>query len=176
MAPFRRSRASTDEGRFLAARIADAKRRGATNAEIGVAFGINPRTVRKIRSGESSGRRTFGRLVEPSQRAAEHLPPGASPSIVRVDLKFTDTNGTEAIRTVNARVPTVRTRSGKLVAATPADIFRIPNFATLVNAEAERLARQYGFSMDPAGATIRSMRPIAVRRKPLRIAISGRSA
>lgn len=209
MARARRARAVTTEGRFLASRIQDAKRRGATNEQIARAFGINERTVRKIRSGESSGKRTFGRLVEPSQDAARS--PGASPSIIRVDIRLSNGN----IRTVNARVPTVPTRSGRRVAATPADIFRIPGLESLIEAEIQRLERQYGirgtevdadidldcersycrhpasshvdrvgilgectecrcprFKLDDTARVV-SFRPIARRRKPLRIEISG---
>lgn len=167
----RRSTATSDEGRFLTSRIRLAKRQGATNAEIGRAFGINERTVRKIASGETTGKRTYRRLVEPSLAA----PSGQNLSIIRVDIMLS--NG--EIRTVNARVPTVRTRSGKLVAATPADIFRIPKLNSLIVAEMARLDRQYGgvpVEMGDAQATrahVMSFRPITYRKAPLRIEITG---
>lgn len=135
MARAKRSHATTTEGRFLAARIQDAHRRGYTNAEIARAYGINERTVRKIRSGETSGRRTFGRLVEPTRDVA----PGASPSIVRVDIRLSDGR----VRSVNARIPTIRNARGQAVAATPADIFRMPKLQTLIQAEARRLETLY---------------------------------
>lgn len=169
MARAKRSRATSSEGRFLASRIQDAHRRGYTNAEIARAYGINERTVRKIRSGESSGRQTFGRLVEPSRRA--DVAPGASPSIVRVDIKLP--NG--EVRTVNARIPTLRDASGKPVAPTPADVFRVPKLATLIQAEADRLVQHYGLTgaeFDAVRAHVVSFRPIALRRKPLRIEIT----
>lgn len=168
----RKSRATTAEGRFLASRIQDAHRRGATNAEIGRAFGINERTVRKIRSGETSGRRTFAQLVEPSLRAQG----GPNPSIVRVDIKIgEDAGGNDIIRTVNARIPTVVTRDGRRISATPADVFRIPGLATLIDAEGKRLATQYAASMDRPGkgARVQSFRPISQRRRPLRIEVTG---
>lgn len=169
MARPKRSGAATTEGRYLASRIQDAHRRGYTNAEIGRAYGINERTVRKIRSGETSGKRTFGRLVEPTQKA--EIVPGASPSIVRVDIKLP--NG--QVRTVNARIPTLRDRSGKPVAPTPADVFRVPKLASLIDAEAERLVQHYGLTgaeYSAVHAHVVSFRPIALRRKPLRIEIT----
>lgn len=167
----RRARATTTEGRFLAARIQDAHRRGATNAEIAQAFGINERTVRKIRSGETSGKRTFATLVEPSLRAQG----GPNPSIVRVDIKIgEDANGEDVIRTVNARIPTVVTRDGRRIAATPADVFRVPGLASLIEAERRRLMVQYQNEIRSAkGARVQSFRPISQRRKPLRIEVTG---
>lgn len=202
-----RARATTTEGRFLASRIQDAKRRGATNAQIARAFGINERTVRKIRSGESSGTRTFGKLVEPTRGA--RVAQGANPSIVRVDIRLS--NG--MIRTVNARVPTILDRRGNRVTPTPADLFRIPKLETLIDAEIKRLEQHYGltgaeidpdaecersYCHHPASAHVQvfgtldectrcrcpryrldrearvvSFRPIALRRKPLRIEITG---
>ncbi len=163
MARAKRSHATTTEGRFLASRIQDAHRRGHTNAEIARAYGINERTVRKIRSGETSGTRTFGRLVEPTRRA--EIVPGASPSIVRVDIKLPNGN----VRTVNARIPTLRDRSGTPVAPTPADVFRVPKLATLPFAcKAVEDRADY----DAVRAHVVSFRPIAMRRKPLRIEIT----
>lgn len=172
MARPKRARATTSEGRFLASRIQDAHRRGYTNAEIARAYGVNERTVRKIRSGETSGRRTFGRLVEPQR----NVHPGASPSIVRVDIRLP--NG--EVRSVNARIPTVRNARGQSVGATPADIFRMPQLQTLLDAEMARLARQYGgippdMDDDDAAevASVLSFRPIVRRSAPLRIAVTG---
>lgn len=174
MARPRRSRATTTEGRFLASRIQDAHRRGATNAEIARAFGINERTVRKIRSGETSGRRTFGRLVEPTGRAIETgRERGANPSIVRVDLKLgKDAAGNDVVRTVNARIPTIVNRRGQRVAATPADIFRIAGLNDLIDREIERLERQYGNIVVTGRGSVLSFRPMVRRRKPLRIEIT----
>jgi hypothetical protein len=163
-----RSRQETSEGRFLAARIQDARRRGATNREIADAFGINERTVRKIVSGESTGRGTFRRLVEPTQRAAQGSP---NPSIVRVDLQVTYADGTTETRSVNARVPTIRTARGDRVTPTPADVFRLPGAIEAATAEADRLARQYGQSL--AHARVTALRPILHRRAPLRFTIGG---
>jgi hypothetical protein len=167
-----RARATTGEGRFLASRIQDAKRRGATNEQIARAFGINERTVRRIRSGETSGTRTFGRLVAPSQKEPAK---GANPSIVRVDIKLgKDAAGNDIVRTVNARVPTVTNIRGERVTPTPADIFRIPGLPSLVQAEIDRLERQYGMLVvSGRGGRVESFRPIALRRKPLRIEITG---
>jgi hypothetical protein len=175
MAPrIRRARATTTEGRFLASRIQDAHRRGATNAEIGRAFGINERTVRKIRSGETTGKRTFERLTAPSREAAEKgMERGANPSIVRVDIKLgKDANGNDIVRTVNARIPTITNRLGQRTMATPADVFRIPRLEALIAREIDRLERQYGHVAVGGKTRVLGFRPIAIRRKPLRIEIS----
>jgi hypothetical protein len=164
MARPRKSRATTDEGRYLASRMIDARRRGATNADIGRAYNMNERTVRRIIAGETSGTRTFKRLVEPSITAAPNAP---NRSIIRVDIRLP--NGD--IRSVNARVPTVLTRSGQRVAATPADIFRVPQLNTLLIAEMKRLEERYGI-ISGGQSHIASFRPITHRRAPLRIAIS----
>lgn len=166
--------AKNTEGSYLAARIRDAERKGYTQAEIARAYGLKggARTVRKIKTGESSGKRTFGRLVEPSLRV--DTLPGASPSIVRVDIKLgVDADGNDVIRTVNARVPTLPDRTGKRVAATPADVFRVPRLDSLITREIERLERQYGGLVVSGSGQVYSFRPIARRRAPLRIEITG---
>lgn len=177
MPRFRRhSDAKSSEGRFLASRIIDAKRRGATNREIGSAFGINERTVRKIVSGDTPGTRTFERIVERPRRASERtLERGGNPSIVRVDLQVgVDGTGQPIVRSVNAQVPTVMTRSGKRVTPTPADIFRIPQLAALIDIERERMERQYGhLTTSDKGAGVLSFRPIMHRRRPLRFIVAG---
>lgn len=151
----------TEESRFLASRIQDAKRRGYTNREIGEAFGINERTVRKIRSGESSGTRTYRQRIEKAPRSA-------SPSIVRMDLRIgTDTDGNPVVRTVNAKVPALTSARGRRVAPTPFDVFRLPNLAAVAFAEGRRLQRNYGAlgGIHYTDPTISTIRPI-VRRNP----------
>jgi hypothetical protein len=170
-----RSAAQTGEGRFIASRITDARRRGATNADIARAFGINERTVRKIIAGETSGTATFERIAGKPRKAAETaVERGGNPSIVRVDIKLgVDSDGKDIVRTVNARVPTVRTLSGRMVTPTPADVFRIPKLAALISAEIERLERQYGAVIVAGRGQVLSMRPIVLRRAPLRIQVTG---
>lgn len=93
---------------------------------------------------------------------------------MRVDIKLgTDADGNDVVRTVNARIPTLPDRSGKRVAATPADVFRVPRLDTLIAREIERLERQYGGLVVSGHGQVRSFRPIALRRKPLRIEITG---
>lgn len=162
----RKSSASTTEGRFIASRVQDARRRGYTNREIAAAFDINERTVRKIVAGETSGKRTYRERVTPSEA------PNAS--IVRLDLVVgLDAQGNEIIRTVNAKTPLVRGRT-----PTPFDVFRLPNMQAVADAEGKRLARQYE-AMIAVHTTprISSLRPIA-RRNPNKrlVTIRGRVA
>lgn len=151
------------ESRFLASRIQDAKRRGATNAEIAREFGINERTVRKIRSGETSGARIYARKIEKA-------PENANPSIVRVDVMLGyDRNGDRIIRTVNAKVPVLTSASGKRVTPTPFDVFRLPNLQEVAEAERKRMLRQYGIVVarppKDTDSAISTIRPI-VHRNP----------
>jgi transcriptional regulator with XRE-family HTH domain len=166
----RRSGATTPEARFEASRIQDARRRGYTNREIAQQFGINERTVRKIVSGETSGRRIYREKIAPARRET------GSPSIVRLDLVVgIDDQGNEIIRTVNAKTPLINGRT-----PTPFDAFRLPDLATVARNETARLLRQYAGSL---GGTpidrprISSIRPIMYRdpRKRL-VTIVGRAA
>lgn len=157
------------EARYIASRIQDAKRRTNpatgkryTDKEIGAAFGINERTVRKIRSGETSGTRIYKSKIEKA-------PDKASPSIVRLDLEIgTDVNGNPVVRTVNAKVPALTSAKGKRVAPTPFDVFRLPDLSSVATAEGKRLQNQYAGSLGirPNGAPrISTIRPI-LRRNP----------
>lgn len=163
--------ADRPESRELAARIQDAKRRGYTNKQIGEAFGMNERTVRRIRSGETPGTRIYKERVQAAPR-------GSSPSIVRMDLLMgVDENGNEVVRTVNAKVPAMRTAKGMRRAPTPFDVFRLPDLASVATAEAKRLGREYGnlVARFAAPGTISSIRPIA-RRNPDKRLVTVRGA
>lgn len=152
------------ESRYLASRIQDARRRGYSNRIIADSFGINERTVRKIISGETSGRLIYRRHIEP-------VPKQANKSIVRVDLEIgKDQRGDPVVRTINAKVPTLPTRSGERATPTPFDVFRLPNLQEIANAEGRRMAREYSSLLtglnvnDPSGnIRISTIRPI-VRR------------
>lgn len=154
----RRAAATSPEGRFEASRIQDARRRGYTNREIASAFGINERTVRKIVSGETSGKRIYAEKVAPSR-----APGKQNLSIVRLDLVIgKDAAGEDVVRTVNAKTPLVRGRT-----PTPFDAFLIPDLVAVAAVETDRLQRQYAGSVvvvNYAGAgRIASIRPIERR-------------
>lgn len=135
----RKSKASTPEGRFIASRIADAKRRGATNRQIGEAFGVNERTVRKIVAGETSGTRTYHRKMDAPKR------PRSTPNIFRADLVIGEEDGREIVRSVNVKVPDLATARGK-AAPTPFDVFRVPSLQQIAIAEGDAMRRRYGLS------------------------------
>jgi len=132
--PHRKAQSSSDEGRFLASRIQDARRKGYSNRIIADSFGINERTVRKIVSGETSGKRLYAQHVAPSRAYTQNL------SIVRLDLAIgKDAQGNDVIRSVNAKTTLV---NGKT--PTPFDVLRMPSLNAIAMAEADRMRRQYG--------------------------------
>jgi hypothetical protein len=155
-----------DESRYIASRIQDASRKGHTQKEIGKAFGMDERTVRKVLRGETPGTRIYKSKVSTP-------PPKASPSIVRVDLEIKpDSNGRAPndpryngeVRTINARVPALPAAKGVRTAPTPFDVFRLPNMEAVALAEGKRMQNIYqiGIGVTPR---IVGVRPI-VRRNP----------
>lgn len=170
--PRRKARATTDEGRFIASRIQDARRRGYSTKIIADSYGINERTVRKILSGETSGRRLYAQHIAPTRDIPFRA--GTSPNIVRLDVVIgQDARGKDVVRTVNAKVDLVNGRT-----PTPFDVLRMPNLALVAQAEADRMRRQYvGMAVIEADADdldemanetprIQSIRPIQHRRDP----------
>lgn len=153
MARRRRSTATTDEGRFIASRIQDARRRGATNQEIADAFGIHERTVRKIVSGETPATRTFKRKMAPPSR------PISTPNVFRADIELAPGE----VRTVNVKVPDLPTRQGRQ-APTPFDVFRVPSLESVVAREERSMAIRYGF-VGAGGRGLIGLRSVA-RRNP----------
>lgn len=135
----RKSQATTTEGRFIASRIQDARRRGATNRQIGEAFGINERTVRKIVSGETPGTRVYHRKMDAPKR------PRSTPNIFRADLVIGEYDGREIVRSVNVKVPDLPTAKGKR-APTPFDVFRMPSLRSVALAEGDAMRRRYQLS------------------------------
>lgn len=137
----RKSGATTPEGRFIAARIRDAERRGYTQRQIAEAFGIpgGPRTVRKIKSGETSGTRTYHRKMDALER------PRSTPNIFRADLVIGEENGREIVRTVNVKLPDLATTHGR-AAPTPFDALRLPSLQEVAIAEGNAMRRRYGLA------------------------------
>lgn len=132
----RKSQATTTEARFIAARIRDAERRGYTQRQIGDAFGINERTVRKIKSGETSGTRTYHRKMDAPKR------PRSTPNIFRADLIIGEQDGRDIVRSVNVKIPDLPTATGRK-APTPFDVFRLPTLAQVAIAEGDAMRRRY---------------------------------
>lgn len=158
----RKAGATSEEGRFEASRIQAARRRGYTNREIASAFGINERTVRKIVSGETSGKRIYREKIAPTRNVA---PEARNLSIVRLDLVIgTDDAGNPVVRTVNAKTPLIAGRT-----PTPFDVFLLPDLGAVAQAEMQRLQNRYAGTQDvahPASrVSISSVRPI-VKRDP----------
>lgn len=152
----RHAAATTPEGRYIASRIQDARRRGATNRQIGDAFGINERTVRKIVAGETPGTKIFAARMPKTKR------PVSSPNIIRANVTLVDNDGNEIPRSVILKAPDLPGAKGR-TAPTPFDIFRIPAMRQVAQREAEAMARRYGYR--GGDATITGFQTVA-RRGP----------
>lgn len=151
MARRRKSTPTTPQARDIALSIRQGERAGLTQREIGATLGINERTVRKIKEGQTSGTRTFARVTkEPKIRAETGL----------FNAEFVigyDTAGNPIVGSRNVTVPVIRDRFGKPKAATALDVFRIRGLATLAAQERAALARRYGnvATVAPANSPIR---------------------
>ena len=162
----RKATPSTPEARIEAAAIQDARRRGATNAQIGKAWGINERTVRKIIAGETPGTRIYAAKVKPPKAA------GTTPNVFRLDMDL----GGGMIRTTNVKVPNLPRAGGGTRAPTPFDVFRYPELMDVAEAEGRRMQRQYtrftGQTFDEAVQFV-GLRHIEHRRARRLITIRG---
>jgi len=159
----RKASAQSTEGRFIASRIQDARRRGATNAEIGDAFGMNERTVRKIVAGETPGTRVFARKMAPPKGERR----ASTPNIFRADIELDD----GMVRTVNVKIPDLPTRTGK-GAPTPFDVFRLPDLQQVADAEGRAMQRRYNMG-DARAPRFVGLRQIVRRRAPKLVTIRG---
>lgn len=158
----KRSAPASPEARVQAAAIQAARRRGMTNAEIAKRLGYNERTVRKIISGETSGKRLYKQRV----RTTAERP--SSPNIFRADVRIGyDQDGFDVIRSVNVKLPDVPGPHG-LRAPTFFDVLRLPDLQSVAQQEAAAMRNRYGSDVvvrEDAEALIQSLRPI-VRRDP----------
>lgn len=132
----RRSAQTAVEGRYIAARILDAKRRGYTNKIIADSFGINERTVRKIVSGETSGRRTYARQVTDVHTASRN--------VVNVKILLGYDNSNQPIIKSTNIIARARDRSGNLVAPTPFDVLRLNALQDVAQIEGDLMQQRYG--------------------------------
>lgn len=128
----RKSSATTPEGRLIASRIQDARRRGLTNKEIGTSFGINERTVRKIVAGETPGTRIYKEKAQPNKQRA-------STNAFTVDIEIAKGE----VRSKNVILPDYTNAKGQRVAPTPFDVFRYPNLDEVAEREAENMRQRY---------------------------------
>jgi transcriptional regulator with XRE-family HTH domain len=154
----RKSGATTPEGRFIAARIRAAERRGYTQQQIADAMGLSgPRTVRKLKSGETPGTRIYHRKMDALAK------PRSTPNIFRASLIIGEDDGREVIRSVNVKIPSLRNAKGELVAPTPFDALRLPSLEEIAIAEGKAMQRRY--SMAAVRVKLDGLRSVA-RRGP----------
>lgn len=128
----RKSSATTPEGRYIASRIQDARRRNLTNKEIAKAYGINERTVRKIIAGETPGTKIY-------KEKTSVKGPRSTPNVFTADIQIADNE----VRSVNVLVPNYRNAKGESVPPTAFDLFRYPNLSEVADEEAAKMQRRY---------------------------------
>jgi len=158
-----RSKPATTDARALTLAIRQGERKGLRQREIASALGINERTVRKIKSGQTSGRKSFARLTRVPKISA-------TPNAFNAEFTIGyDRDGKPIIGSANIIIADVRTRQGGRRAPTALDVFRLPNLSEIAEQERRRLARQYASTLDPKreapAATVR-LRRIGGMRKP----------
>jgi transcriptional regulator with XRE-family HTH domain len=135
---------TTPQARDLALAVRQGERRGLSQREIAATLGINPRTVRKIKSGQTSGTKTYRRLTT--------TPRGVRATPNAFNAEFTvgyDRDGNPIIGSANIIIPDVRTRAGGRRAPTALDVFRLPDLQAVADAERAAMARRYEATIDP---------------------------
>lgn len=158
-----KSAPATLQARDLSLAIRQGERRGLSQKDIAATLGINPRTVRKIKSGQTSGRATYARLTTRPQR------PSATQNAFNAEFVVgRDAGGNPIIGSANIIIPDVRTRDGGRRAPTALDVFRLPDLGLVIEAERQRLARQYSNLVTTVGAAgdPTRLRAIATMKKP----------
>lgn len=162
MARRRRSEPATPQARELSRAIAQGKRLGLTNREIGETLGINERTVRKIRAGETPGTKTHRRIM------ATPKTPRAETGLFNAEfvVGYTST-GEEVVASRNVTISKLRQPDGTYRDPTPLDVFRVRGLAVVAAQERLALAQRYGNVARIAGpgAPIK-LRKIGIARKP----------
>lgn len=162
MARRAKSTPTTAQARDLALAIRQGERRGLKQREIAATLGIDPRTVRKIKSGQTSGTKSYARLTAHPQR------PSATQNAFNAEFVVgRDADGNPIIGSANIIIPDVRTRTGGRRAPTALDVFRLPDLGLVIESERQRLARQYSNLVTTAGAASEPtrLRAIATMRK-----------
>jgi predicted transcriptional regulator len=145
--PRKASHPATPQGREIARTIREGERAGLTQREIATTLGTNERTLRRIKSGETSGTRTYSRLTASPKR------PRSQPGLFNAEFVVGYTvSGEPVIASHNVTVPQLRTRTGELRNPTPLDVFRVRGLAATIAAERAAQARRYGNVDRVAGA------------------------
>lgn len=170
MARRRRSQPATPEARDIALSIRQGERLGLTQREIAETLGINERTVRKIKAGETSGTRTYARV--------QRMPKGPRQETGLFNAEFVvgrTASGEDVIASTNVTIPQLRTATGGMRAATPLDVFRVRGLAAVVAAERAAMIRRYGnvATVAPADSSIRLRAISQARRKTTIIRTQG---
>lgn len=138
MARRRKSTTTTPQARDIALSIRQGERLGLTQREIGATLGINERTVRKIKEGQTSGTRTHARVTKTPKIRAET-------GLFNAEYVIGyDASGNEIVGSRNVTIPVLQDRFGKPKTATALDVFRIRGLAEMAAQERAALARRYG--------------------------------
>lgn len=151
MARRRKSQPTTVQARDLALSIRQGERAGLKQKEIAAVLGINERTVRKIKSGQTSGRKTYRRLTTTPRGAR------ATPNAFNAEFVVGyDSDGNPIIGSANIIVADVTTRTGERRAPTPLDVFRVQGLADVAARERAAMARRYNVEAMQADLCTRS--------------------
>jgi hypothetical protein len=142
----RRSEPATPEARQIARAIGEGKRQGLTNREIGEALGINERTVRKVRAGETSGVRTYKRVMQTPKT------PRRETGLFNAEfvVGYTST-GESVVASRNVTISRIRNADGSYREPTPLDVFRVRGLAVVAAQERIALLQRYGNVATVAG-------------------------
>lgn len=146
--------------RDLATTIRQGERAGMTQRQIAAVLGINERTVRKIKSGQTSGTKTYARLTRRPKK------PAATPNAFQASFVVGyDKDGQPIIGSANLIIADVRTRTGERRAPTALDVFRVPGLAGVIEQERARMVARYADIVKPGTGTAR-LRNITRMAKP----------
>jgi hypothetical protein len=162
MARRRKAEPATPQARDLALAIRQGERRNLSQKEIAATLGINERTVRKIKSGETTGTRTYKRLTTQPKR------PGATRNAFNAEfIVGYDASGAPVLASSNIIIPDIVTRTGERRAPTALDVFRIrTNLEAVAAAERAALARRYDVATVAGTDSAVRLRRISNMRKP----------
>lgn len=171
MARRRKAEPATPQARDISLTIRQGERRGLTQKQIAADLGIDPRTVRKIKSGQTSATRTYSRVMATPRRV------GTTPNLYNAEYTVGyDENGRPVLASANLIIADVRTAKGTRRAPTPLDVYRITGLAEVAAAERAAMARRYADSV--ASTNIRKedsgvrLRRITTTREPVRATLT----
>lgn len=142
----RKSAPASPQARQLVLAIRQGERQGLTQKQIAAALGINERTVRKAKSGQTSGTRTVERLTKtPRAKRAET-------GLFNAEYVIGyDDSGQAVIGSSNVTIPAIRNANGTTRPPTALDVFRVRGLARLAAEQRAAQARRYGAVTRVAG-------------------------